>query len=158
MITQTMILNHWAYGVYSPTFAATTAPPMLKYPDYRIRECLHFRPDPTTPDRREHLTSLIFVPTVCERRVGSDQSVQGRGRSGKVGSGRKCTVCVQPLRSCGSRNSRHFTHRVAVLTANSDRQCWSHFSTAVYGSKTDFSLPYLKYCSKVQTVSEKKFS
>ena len=30
----------------------------------------------------------------------------------------------------------HFKHRVAILTVNSDRQLWSHYST---GSKTDFS-------------------
>ena len=32
------------------------------------------------------------------------------------------------------------------------------FCTVVYGSKTLFSLPFCKYCSKVQTVSETKFS
>ena len=52
------------------------------------------RPDPTTPDRREYLNRLIFVPTICEGRVGSEQCVHGRERSGMVGSGRKGPVCV----------------------------------------------------------------
>ena len=52
---------------------------------------------------------------------------------------------------CGSRNFRQFPHRVTVFT-----QCWSHFSIGVYGSKTVFSWPFFEYCSKVQTVSEKK--
>ena len=30
--------KHWAYGVYSPYVSATEVPPMLKCPDYRIRE------------------------------------------------------------------------------------------------------------------------
>ena len=34
---------------------------------------------------------------------------------------------------CGSRNFRQFVHRVAVFTADSDPQCWSHFNTGVYG-------------------------
>ena len=38
IIGQKLNLNHCAYGVYSPTFAATTVPSMLKCPDYRIRE------------------------------------------------------------------------------------------------------------------------
>ena len=46
---------------------------------------------------------------------------------------------------CGSRNSRPFTHRVTIFTANSDRQCWSCFSIGLYGSKTNFSLPFIKY-------------
>ena len=60
--------------------------------------------------------------------------------------------------SCGSRNFRHFTHRVVVFTADSEGQCWSYFSIGVYGSKTVFSLPFSKYCFYLQTVSEKKFS
>ena len=62
--------------------------------------------------------------------------------------------------SCGSRNFPAFEHRVAVFTVglNSECKCWSRFSFGVYGSKTVFSLPFFKYCSKVQTVSEKKFS
>ena len=32
------------------------------------------------------------------------------------------------------------------------------FSTGVYESKILFSLPFSKYCSNLQTVSEKKFS
>ena len=36
-IRQNLILNHCAYGVYSPQFAATAAPPMSKrLPDPRI--------------------------------------------------------------------------------------------------------------------------
>ena len=57
---------------------------------------------------------------------------------------------------CGSRHCRDFVHRVAVFTADSDRQCWSHFNTGVYGSNTAFSLYLFKYCSNVQTVSETK--
>ena len=59
---------------------------------------------------------------------------------------------------CGSRISRQFVHRVAVLTGNSDQQCWSLFSIGVYGSKLVFPLPFVKYCSNQQTVSQKKFS
>ena len=58
---------------------------------------------------------------------------------------------------CGSRNFRQFKHPVAVFTANSDWQCWSLFSIGLYGSKTNFSLPFIKYSSQLQTVSEKKF-
>ena len=59
--------------------------------------------------------------------------------------------------SSGSRNVRAFEHRVAVFTAHSDWQCWPCYSIGVYGSKTVFSLPFFKYCSNVQTVSEKMF-
>ena len=48
---------------------------------------------------------------------------------------------------CGSRYCRDFVHLVAVFTADSDRQCWSQFSIGVYGSKTNFSLPFFKYWS-----------
>ena len=37
-IWEILILNHCTYGVYSPTFTATAAPPMLKCPEYWIRE------------------------------------------------------------------------------------------------------------------------
>ena len=59
--------------------------------------------------------------------------------------------------SCRSRNFRQFEHRVTVFTANSECTWWSRFSIAVYGSKTVFSLPFVKYCSNLQTISEKKF-
>ena len=42
--------------------------------------------NPTTPDCREYLTCLVFVPTISEGRVGFEQCVHGRGRSGMVGS------------------------------------------------------------------------
>ena len=42
--------------------------------------------------------------------------------------------------SCGSRNFRQYKHRVTIFTINSDRQCWSHYSIGVYGSKTNFLL------------------
>ena len=45
---------------------------------------------------------------------------------------------------CWSRNFRQFVHRVAVFTAHSEQQCWYHFSIGVYGSKTNFSLPFFK--------------
>ena len=32
-----------------------------------------------------------------------------------------------------------------IFTAHSDRQCWSRFSTGVYGSKTNFLLPFFRY-------------
>ena len=31
-------LNHCVYGVYSPHLSTTAVPPMLKCPDYRIRD------------------------------------------------------------------------------------------------------------------------
>ena len=37
---QRVIFSHCAYGVYSLHLSATTAPPMSKDPDYRIRECI----------------------------------------------------------------------------------------------------------------------
>ena len=37
-IRQNLILDHCTYEMYSPEFATTTAPPMSKYTDYRIRE------------------------------------------------------------------------------------------------------------------------
>ena len=40
--------------------------------------------------------------------------------------------------------------------ADSDQQCWSHFSIGAYGKETIFSLSYFKYCSNLYTVSEKK--
>ena len=58
---------------------------------------------------------------------------------------------------CGSRNFHQFEHRVTVFTANSECKCWSRFSIGVYGNKTVFSLPFLKYWSNVKRVSEKKF-
>ena len=67
-------------------------------------------------------------------------------------------VCVCIYGLCWSRNSREFAHRVSVFTANSEWQCWSHYSIGLYGTKTKFSLPFIKYCSNLQTVSEKKFS
>ena len=50
-----------------------------------------------------------------------------------------------------------FVYRMAVFTANSDRQWWARFSIGVYGSKTIFSLSYFRYWSNVKTVSEKSF-
>ena len=64
-----------------------------------------FRPDRTTPDRQEDLTRLIFVPIICERRVGSEQCVHDQGCSGSIGSGRKASVCAQ-LKGCGRRELR----------------------------------------------------
>ena len=51
---ESLILNHCVYGVYSPYLSASEAPPMLKCPDYQIREMLkstcitgtHRRPQP----------------------------------------------------------------------------------------------------------------
>ena len=57
--------------------------------------------------------------------------------------GRCSKLCLYAL--CVSRNFRQFTHRVAIFTADSDQQCWSHFSIVLYGNKSNFSLPYLKY-------------
>ena len=37
-LRQNFILNHCTWGMYSPQFAATAAPPMSKDPDYRIQE------------------------------------------------------------------------------------------------------------------------
>ena len=56
-------------------------------------------------------------------------------------------VIVHVYGVCGSQYCRDFVHRVAVFTADNDQQCWSHFSTGVYGTKTNFSLPFLKYWS-----------
>ena len=53
----------------------------------------------------------------------------------------------------GSQNFRQFEHRVTVFTANSECKCWSRFtfSIGVYGSKMVFSLPFVEYCSNLQT-------
>ena len=56
-----------------------------------------------------------------------------------------CQPAYPVYGSCGSRNFRQFTHRVTVFTADSEQQCWSHYSIGVYGSKTNFSLPFFKY-------------
>ena len=54
-----MILNHCAYGVYSPTMAARAAPPVLKCPDYRIRECSRLAAD-------VHHCFIPVVDIVCK--------------------------------------------------------------------------------------------
>ena len=87
---------------------------------------------------------ILIVPTKKRKSWGTFQFYKR-----KVKLDRKLKVaCLGRLYgSCGSRNFRQFKHRVAVFTADSDRECWSHFSTGVYGSKTNFSLPFFKYWS-----------
>ena len=41
---ESLFLDHCTYGVYSPHLSATTAPPMLKCPDHRIREWQYYFP------------------------------------------------------------------------------------------------------------------
>ena len=46
------------------------------------------------------------------------------------------TDCISGL--CGSRNFRHFAHRVTVFTANSERKCWSRLALESMGAKQYF--------------------
>ena len=52
------------------------------------------------------------------------------------------TLLTERIRIMRVPNLRQLTHCGTVFTANSDWQCWSHFSIDLYGSKTGFSLPF----------------
>ena len=74
----------------------------------------------------------------CERR--NFRAIYIFAHFAKVLDARKYNVSEQKYHYtdyAGLENVRQFMHRVAVFTANSEWQCWSHFNTGVYGSNTN---------------------
>ena len=56
-------------------------------------------------------------------------------------------------RSCGSQYFREFMYRVAIFTADSDRQCLSCFSIGLYGSCGSRNFPAFEHRVAVFTVN-----
>ena len=59
---------HRCHGVYSPTFAATATPPLLKCPDYRIREY--------------NISGSLLFPAICGGSIPAGADPEGGGGPG----------------------------------------------------------------------------
>ena len=75
MIRQNVICNHWAYGVYSPTFAATAAPSMLivpGLPDPRIVVTMECFPPCKFMQQTESLTLYSTINAILNINVSKN--------------------------------------------------------------------------------------